>query len=441
MLTKYDRVPTKYISEADPADLFDKGLEYNPPARGPWNIVHTGMLIPQARQIYVCARGCLRGVILTAAEMSELSRMSWVSVDESDLYDGSIEQKVIDGVADILDRLDEKPPAVLLYLSCIHLFAGCDFERILSDLRNAYPDILFTDCYMTPTMRHTITPDALMRIQLYSFIDRCEIDDRKINIIGNDMKTKDSELVLILRKFGYKVGEIHDCNSFSDYLNMGSAFLNITDMPNAYKAGEKLKVRLGTKHLHLRVSYDLDIIESQLLSLSKYASDEEKTDLPDYVNIQRKAAEKAIIKTYEKIGKTPIAIDFTAVPYPFELSKLLFINGFNVKYVIADSVQPDEMEAFNYLKENNPDMILMSAVNTNMLYVPEKIDEEVLAIGQKAAHYTGTDHFVNMISSGGLRDYKGIISLMDMIEEAYKTPKDRKRILRHKGLGCSSCLV
>ena len=39
---------------------FESGLEYNPPTRGVWNIVHTGMLIPESRQIFVCAQGCLR---------------------------------------------------------------------------------------------------------------------------------------------------------------------------------------------------------------------------------------------------------------------------------------------------------------------------------------------------------------------------------------------
>ena len=28
------------------------GLEFNSPAHGNWNIVHTGMLMPEARQIY-----------------------------------------------------------------------------------------------------------------------------------------------------------------------------------------------------------------------------------------------------------------------------------------------------------------------------------------------------------------------------------------------------
>ena len=39
---------------------FESGLEYNPPTRGVWNIVHTGMLIPESRQIFVCA-GLFKG--------------------------------------------------------------------------------------------------------------------------------------------------------------------------------------------------------------------------------------------------------------------------------------------------------------------------------------------------------------------------------------------
>ena len=44
---------------------------WNIPARrtGTWNIVHTGMLVPEAHEIFVCAASCLRGVVLTAAEI------------------------------------------------------------------------------------------------------------------------------------------------------------------------------------------------------------------------------------------------------------------------------------------------------------------------------------------------------------------------------------
>ena len=54
------------------------GLEFNSPAHGNWNIVHTGMLLPESIQIYVCADNCLRGVVLTAAAMPAAARFSFV---------------------------------------------------------------------------------------------------------------------------------------------------------------------------------------------------------------------------------------------------------------------------------------------------------------------------------------------------------------------------
>ena len=80
----YDRPPSVKLGDAQRGDFFAGGLEYNPPARGVWNIVHTGMLIPECHEIFACAQGCLRGVILTAAEMNAIERMSWISVSEQD---------------------------------------------------------------------------------------------------------------------------------------------------------------------------------------------------------------------------------------------------------------------------------------------------------------------------------------------------------------------
>ena len=105
---------------------FPGGLEYGAPARGVWNIVHAGMLVAQAHEIYVCAQGCLRGVVLTAAEMGASARFSTVTIEEHDLYDGDMESLLIEGVTDILQRLPMLPPAVLVYSSCVHHFMATD---------------------------------------------------------------------------------------------------------------------------------------------------------------------------------------------------------------------------------------------------------------------------------------------------------------------------
>ena len=109
---------------------FVPGLEYNSPAHGTWNIVHMGMLLPGSHQIYVCGANCNRGVILTASEMNAGDRFSFVEIKEEDLFNGQMEDLVIEGVSDILHKLPKKPSVVLLFTVCVHHFMGCDLNYI-----------------------------------------------------------------------------------------------------------------------------------------------------------------------------------------------------------------------------------------------------------------------------------------------------------------------
>ena len=59
----------QYIKDLDYVYRADIGLSYSSPCRGAWNIVHYGTLVPEGHQIYVCPVSCLRGVVLTTAEM------------------------------------------------------------------------------------------------------------------------------------------------------------------------------------------------------------------------------------------------------------------------------------------------------------------------------------------------------------------------------------
>ena len=159
------------IAEAKFPSPFGSGLEYATPARGTWNIVHTGMLIPEAHEIFVCAASCLRGVVLTAAEMNAQERFSTIEIKEHNLFEGDMEDLLIEGVTDILEKLPKRPPAVLVYTSCVHHFAGSDLEMIYRELRARFPEIDFTDCYMNPIMRKSgLTPDQLMRSRLYMLL-------------------------------------------------------------------------------------------------------------------------------------------------------------------------------------------------------------------------------------------------------------------------------
>ena len=130
-----------FIKEASFPVPFQPGLEFNSPAHGNWNIVHTGMLVPEAQQIYVCADNCMRGVVLTAAEMNAADRFSFVLVEEQNLLSGNLEDITIEGVTDVLNKRKDHPEAVLLFTVCLHHFVGSNLNYIYRELEHRFPDI------------------------------------------------------------------------------------------------------------------------------------------------------------------------------------------------------------------------------------------------------------------------------------------------------------
>jgi len=427
------------IRDAEFPVPFASGLEYNAPARGPWNIVHTGMLMPESHQVFACAQGCLRGVILTAAEMVAMDRMSWISVDRNDLFDGSLERNIVEGTADILRKLPRKPRAVLLFLSCVHLFAGCDFEAIIAELRAMFPDVVFVDCYMNPTMRKSgLTPDQLMRRQLYAPLAPCPSEPKTANLIGNDRPTDDtSELARLVREAGWKLRDITSCKTFDEYLAIAKSTLEITYLPTAAAAGEALERRLGRKHLYLPLSYDFDEIDRNLAKLA----DALGTVAPDWTEAKTNAV-RALEHAREVAGDFEVEIDYTATPRPVGLALLLAEHGFRVTRVYTDAMIEEERHAFERLRSLAPELLLTATVHAKMRFAGKGVHEHapVLAIGQKAAYFSGTRHFVNIVAGGGMYGFDGVVRLAALIEDAALHEKDTERVIQHKGLGCRSCL-
>ena len=429
---KYIRPPCIRLGDADRRELFKSGLEYNAPARGVWNIVHMGLLIPEGHQVYVCAQGCLRGVALTVAETDQMDRLSWVSLSEEDMFDGTLESDVVDGVAEVIEKLPYRPKVVLVFLSCMHLFAGADYEVILDELRNRYDDIDFVDCYMTPTMRETFSPVVWLTKRMYSLIKPLPLDKRAVSIIGNDRATAEaSELVKLLRHNGFALRDLNYCKTYDDFMELGSSGLNISCIPTALAASEELSERTGAISLHLPNSFDNSILRENYTKLCGILG----IGLPDF-SVYEAQTDAAVSEALGVIGDMPLAIDHTAVTRPFELALMLCRKGFNVRYLISDNVGEDA-DAFGVLKAEFPDILLYSSVNVNMYNAADEPSEPVLAIGQKAAWFFSTDNFVDIVSNGGHYGYEGISALMSLMTDAYLNKKDRRTVIQQKGWGCS----
>ena len=452
--TKENRIPEPVLlKDIDFGAPFYEGLQYNAPARGVWNIVHTGMLIPEAHQVYVCAQGCLRGVILTAAEMNETTRMSWVALREEDMWNGEMEKRVIEGTAHIVDRMDKKPRCVLIYLSCMHMFEGCDFMMITDELSEMYPGIDFVECYMIPTMRKTMSPDAMMKISLYEAVKKLERDDNLVGMIGTNLPNdKESDLAELIKMSGRKVWDIADCGNYDEYLKLGSAGRIVTYLSVSDAAAKQLTERLDCEWSRVPLRFDEEKLDESLLKFGEELG-LERDAVSAWIRERKAKAGAALDRAREVIGDTEIAVDYTAYPYIIELAEVLIRHGFNVKRIYSDNFPADERDAFDRVisDEKNSDIKLYPTNDPAMRFaascgtcgskdVCETGAVKVLAIGQKAAYFTGTDRFVDIVEGGGMFGYDALLKLAGLMEEAFTTPKDTKKTISHKGWGCDSCL-
>ena len=424
------------VAEAAFPVPFAQGLEYGTPARGTWNIVHTGMLIPQAHQIFVCAAGCLRGVVLTAAEMGLEERFSTVEIRENNLLDGDMEELIIEGVSDILHRLPQMPPAVLIYTSCIHHFLACDLDRVYDILRKRFPDVGFAQCYMNPIMRKSgLTPDQLMRRGLYSLLEPCPLNEKSVSTLGNDLPTDESsELYRILSEEGFTIRDITRCRDYAEYQQMAQSALALTYNPAAIPAGEFVQQHLGAKHLYLPLSYDFDVIAAGYDALCDTLGIARR----DFSK-QRERADAALRHARQLIGDTPVEIDYTLTFKPLGLARLLLSYGFRVTTMYADAFLGEEREDFEALRRMAPGLVLRPTVHAGMRFASRERGQKVLALGQKAAYFAGTPHFVNVVECGGMFGFDGICRLAKLMEEAFCEEKDTKSLIQIKGLGCGCC--
>ena len=435
-----------FIKEASFPVPFQPGLEFNSPAHGNWNIVHTGMLVPEAQQIYVCADNCMRGVVLTAAEMNAADRFSFVIVEEKDLLGGNLEDVTIEGVTDVLKRLDKKPKAVLLFTVCLHHFLGSDLDRIYGELEKRFPEIFFMRCFMDPIMQKTgPTPDQKLRLAMYDAVQERKADPKCVTVLGSDFALDEgSDICRILKKNEILLREIPTCETWEDYQNLGEGSLILNCYPAGKFGAEKQAERLGRPFLYLPGSFDYGEIQEQeekLLGMLGQQNNR-KTGKINGLDIEKeiRECEEALSHAHQIIGDTPIAVDYLFHPRPLGLTNLLLTHGFQVQSVFLDSISPEEKEVFFWLKENYPELKLISTVRPEMRVRTRQQSEKILAIGQKAAWFTGSRNFVNMVQGGGLWGFDGIRHTAQLMVEAFHEEKDPEDLIVRKGWGCESCI-
>ncbi len=427
------------IKDASFPAPFASELEYNSPVHGSWNIVHTGMQVPESIQIYVCAENCMRGVVLTAAEMNAADRFSFVIVEEKDVLYSNLEELTIEGVTDVLNKRGDYPRAVLLFTVCLHHFLGSDLNYIYRELEKRFPDICFIRCYMDPIMqKHGLTPDQKLRRAMYDPVPKIEPDAETVSVFGSDFVLNEScDIKRLLRRYDYKVLELPGCRTWQELLDMGRGSLFINCYPAGKYGMEAQARRLGRRHLYMPGSFDYNEIKRQLKELTDILGLPQLT--ADELAGEQQYCEDVLTEAKALIKDTPIAIDYTYHPRPLGLARMLLTHGFCVKTVYLDAVNPEEKADFIWLQEHAPELELTATIHVKMRVYPRG-GSEVLAVGQKAAYFSGSRHFVNLVQGEGLYGFDGIRRTAELMMDAYLSEKDTQKLVVQKGWGCECCL-
>ena len=425
------------VGMAESMGLFSHHPEFNPPAHGVWNIVHVGMLVPEVHQIYVCGVNCMRGVVLTAAEMGQSERFSMVLLEEEDLIQGTVEDVTLEGVASVLEKLPKLPPAVMVFTVCTHRFLGCDLDYIYGNLERRFPTVRFLRCFMEPiTQKEGLSPDQRLRKTMYDLLNACPVKEKTAAILGSDFRLDTgADLRRMLEKSGWTLLEIQNYYTFDSYLELGQAQVMLSTFPRGRYGAEETAKRLSRPHYYLPGSFSYEEIaqlEARLAEeLGLVCLDDEA---------ERRSCEEALEQARTAIGEMPIVIDYTLHPRPLGLARLLLEHGFRVERVYLDAVTQEEQMDFRWLRDHAPELLLCATTQPQLRMLPRENDAQVLALGQIAAWAEGTPWFVNLVEGGGLWGYDGIRTLAKWMVEAAKTKKDTRDLVPRKGLGCESLI-
>ncbi len=487
----------QFIGDMSYAYNADIGLAYASPVRGVWNIVHIATLVPGGHQVFVCPTSCLRGVVLTTAEMGRMDKMSTITVGEDNILEGDMEEMLQHGVERIIRELPERPRMMMIFTSCIHHFMAVNYKRVYKILAREYPDIDFVDCYMDPIMRRTnpvvpvlwrqmhrvlrptkpaepakqdeslqsATASGKSELEVASQPSKSSVtsessvaskqpeqaessglsrgrNPKQVNLLANCFPhpAEHCDLVALLVKNGYRVLEANSCKNYDEYLSMGESSCNFFFHGTGLAAAKDLKIRLQQPYLRLRPGYSYDEYDEDLQKAAELAGLDgaARAAMPAELAVQRQLTEECIEEALRVLGDTPISIDYTAADCPLELALFLLRRGFNVESVMIDNFTERE-EIFHALQAAKPDLRIYETYGWNIRQMRRGHDGKIVCIGQKSAYFMDSDYFVNEVEHAGMYGYRGLRRLMNLLMEACREAKPMKELVQVKGWECGCC--
>jgi nitrogenase molybdenum-iron protein alpha/beta subunit len=393
-------------------------------------------LVPEAYMLFVVPPACGRHGALGALMSGCKDKVSYLYLSEEDIVSGSYEHAIPPAVDELLAFLNPKPKILFLFGGCIDDLLCTDHAALLAQLSTLHPDILFRYCHMNPIQLDTPNPPGVtLFTNIYSLLPKKTHDPSQINLLGNNLApSAHSELYAIAASFGVRITQLPRCKTFEDFMEMGSASLNLVCSPRCVPAAKQMEKRLGIPYLPCFPTYDpLQIASFYQLLTERLASQTGRSSSYDWHTEQRKA-EAALRRTAERLQGTPVSVDFQATNRPLSLTRTLLKHGFSIGLVSVDGVPPFEKEAFSWLQEHAPSVEIIDPMHHDAPKNAYPQFHNSISLGVDSAYATGTDHIVDLQEDNDLFGFDGIVRLMEIISKAAMETADIKDKIREAKL-------
>lgn len=378
---------------------------YCHPFHGGWDVARIALNIPESMILFVCPASCARIIKLNAINYDYGNRIFVLGLTEADIVAGDYETKTYDAACEVLETVEKRPRALIIYVSCIDAMLGNDHSFQTKRVMEKYPEVNCFVLKMCPITRYsTDLPLVELQNDMYNALPKLTTKvelSKTVAFIGSNIALgEDNELIKMLRRGGYEPLHIQASDRYEDFLKVRESALNICFMPFGRKACESLKSRFGTDYVPIFFRHDPDYIDSALETIA----DRLGLEKPDTRKLRQETEE--VLRAAAMQCRAELVLDSTASLAVNELRDVLVRNGFKVKYVYRDSADTNE-----------PD------IDSGHISMPERRNyasgSSCLAVGQAAGCFEKAERIVDLFYDNGTWGYDYLRKLAKRIMDSY----------------------
>jgi hypothetical protein len=440
---------------ADPDRVLGKGasgatLHYCSPAHGGWGVVRAALLVPEAHLLFVCPPACGRHGAIAAIEQGYKERISYLCISDREIVLGDYEAEIERGVREVLRRVQPRPKALMVFMSCIDDLLGTDHTAAFRQME-AEHGIPIQLARMNPISLDTKLPPGI-RVQktMYAFLDPATERDRGIIILGAYRPPScDAELAKVLDMFEFgPIRHPEYCADFARFKSMAHSAAALLVRPEGSAAADDLAVRLGIPVCASFIAFDKETVWERYHSLFAFLGTlaglenegagktaEAAARAEVFLSTAQEAVEAREKKARAVLGGRRLAIDSTATAAPFNLALALVKAGINVCLIYANQLPQFERPSLMALARLKG-AIQVANPNHARKYGTRSAEPLAdIAVGFEAGYATAAPVTVPLAFDEQLFGFEGYCRVLDaLIQAAAEGPSDLRLQVKEYGL-------